>query len=271
MPGRRPRSPTRRTCAAPSTRSSRGSAGASTSRARWSTPGCPTARRVNAIIPPLALDGSALTIRKFATDPLTVRRPDPLQGSLTPEMRATSSTRACGAGSTSSSPAAPAPGKTTTPEHALVASSRTTSGSSRSRTPPSSSSSRTTSSGSRPARPTSRARARSPIRDLVKNALRMRPDRIIIGECRGAETLDMLQAMNTGHDGSMTTAPRQRPARHARRAGDHGQHGRHRPADPRHPRAVRLGRRPDRPARPASRTARAGSRTSPRSSGWRAT
>ena len=41
--------------------------------------------------------------------------------------------------------------------------------------------------------------------DLVKNALRMRPDRIIIGECRGPETLDMLQAMNTGHDGSLTT------------------------------------------------------------------
>jgi pilus assembly protein CpaF len=41
--------------------------------------------------------------------------------------------------------------------------------------------------------------------DLVKNALRMRPERIIIGECRGAETLDMLQAMNTGHEGSMTT------------------------------------------------------------------
>src|SRR5215210_7161522 len=42
-------------------------------------------------------------------------------------------------------------------------------------------------------------------RDLVKNALRMRPERIIIGECRGSETLDMLQAMNTGHSGSMTT------------------------------------------------------------------
>jgi pilus assembly protein CpaF len=43
------------------------------------------------------------------------------------------------------------------------------------------------------------------IRDLVRNSLRMRPDRIIVGECRGAETLDMLQAMNTGHPGSMTT------------------------------------------------------------------
>jgi pilus assembly protein CpaF len=43
------------------------------------------------------------------------------------------------------------------------------------------------------------------IRELVRNALRMRPDRIIVGEVRGAETLDMLQAMNTGHDGSLTT------------------------------------------------------------------
>src|SRR6202035_734275 len=42
-------------------------------------------------------------------------------------------------------------------------------------------------------------------RDLVRNALRMRPDRIIVGECRGAEALDMLQGLNTGHDGSLTT------------------------------------------------------------------
>ena len=48
-------------------------------------------------------------------------------------------------------------------------------------------------------------RASSRIRDLVRNCLRMRPDRIIVGECRGPETIDMLQAMNTGHDGSLTT------------------------------------------------------------------
>jgi pilus assembly protein CpaF len=44
-----------------------------------------------------------------------------------------------------------------------------------------------------------------PIRELVRNALRMRPNRIVVGECRGGEALDMLQAMNTGHDGSMST------------------------------------------------------------------
>jgi pilus assembly protein CpaF len=56
-----------------------------------------------------------------------------------------------------------------------------------------------------------------PIRELVRNALRMRPDRIVVGECRGGEALDMLQAMNTGHEGSMTTlhanSPREACAR----------------------------------------------------------
>ena len=50
------------------------------------------------------------------------------------------------------------------------------------------------------------------IRDLVRNSLRMRPDRIIVGEARGAEALDMLQAMNTGHDGSLTTIHSNSPA-----------------------------------------------------------
>ena len=54
--------------------------------------------------------------------------------------------------------------------------------------------------------PNSEGKGAITIRDLVKNCLRMRPDRIVVGECRGGEALDMLQAMNTGHDGSMTTA-----------------------------------------------------------------
>ena len=54
--------------------------------------------------------------------------------------------------------------------------------------------------------PNQEGRGAISIRDLVRNALRMRPDRIVVGECRGGEALDMLQAMNTGHDGSLTTA-----------------------------------------------------------------
>ena len=87
--------------------------------------------------------------------------------------------------------------------------------------------------------------------DLVKNALRMRPDRIIIGECRGAETLDMIQAMNTGHEGSMTTVHANTPRDALSPARDDDQHGRPRAADPRPAVAVRLGRRPDHPGEPA--------------------
>jgi pilus assembly protein CpaF len=53
--------------------------------------------------------------------------------------------------------------------------------------------------------PNQEGKGEVPIRDLVKNSLRMRPDRIVVGECRGGEALDMMQAMNTGHDGSLTT------------------------------------------------------------------
>ena len=163
----------------------------------------PDGSRVNAIIPPLALDGPVLSIRRFGGTPLRIedllahQQRDARDAGLPGGLRE-------GASSTSSSAAAPAPARRRCSTRCRP-SSRTTSASSPSRTPPSCSSSSGTSCAWRRARPTSRARARSLARDLVKNALRMRPDRIIIGECRGGEVLDMLQAMNTGHEGSMTT------------------------------------------------------------------
>ena len=91
--------------------------------------------------------------------------------------------------------------------------------------------------------------------DLVKNALRMRPDRIIIGECRGPETLDMLQAMNTGHEGSLTTihanAPRCDFA--VARMETMIMMGRHRASAQGAPPAVRFGRASDYPVEPAAR------------------
>src|SRR5476649_573504 len=60
------------------------------------------------------------------------------------------------------------------------------------------------------------------IRELVKNSLRTRPDRIVIGECRGGEALDMIQAMNTGHDGCEYAPRRHRPARNPRHDGGDG-------------------------------------------------
>jgi pilus assembly protein CpaF len=162
----------------------------------------PDGSRLNAVIPPLALDGPSLTIRKFGSNPLGLE--DLLRfGAFTPEiaMLLEGSIKArintIISGGTGS-------GKTTLlntlssfiqsdhrvitiedaaelqlqQEHVLRLETRP---------------------------PNIEGKGAISATDLVKNALRMRPDRIIIGECRGGESLDMLQAMNTGHEGSLTT------------------------------------------------------------------
>ncbi len=106
------------------------------------------------------------------------------------------------------------------------------------------------------------------IRDLVRNCLRMRPDRIIVGECRGAETVDMLQAMNTGHDGSLTTIHANTPRDALSRVETLVLTGGVELPLQGDPRADRLGVRHGRPGLAASSTARAASRTSPRCCAW---
>jgi pilus assembly protein CpaF len=162
----------------------------------------PDGSRVNAIIPPLALRGPTLTIRKFARDPYTM---DDLInfGSISPKSAHFLS--ACvrgklnvlisggtGTGKTTllNAVSAYVPGEERIvtiedaaelqlqQEHVITLESRP---------------------------PNIEGKGEVRIRELVRNALRMRPDRIIVGEVRGAETLDMLQAMNTGHEGSLTT------------------------------------------------------------------
>src|SRR5437660_2361073 len=158
--------------------------------------------RVNIVIPPLAVQGSSVTIRKFSRSPYRV---DDLVsfGTLNQEMAAF--IRACVrsrismvvSGGTGS-------GKTTTlnvlsnfiPDSERVVTVEDTAELQL----------RQRNLVSLEARSANvEGRGAVAIRDLVVNALRMRPDRIVVGECRAAETLDMLQAMNTGHDGSMTT------------------------------------------------------------------
>jgi pilus assembly protein CpaF len=162
----------------------------------------PDGSRVNAVIHPLSIGGPFLTIRKFAEDPFEV---DDLIRFGTLDARSARFLQACVVGRLNIVVAGgTGTGKTTTlnvlssfipeeeriitiedakelqlhQEHALSLEARP---------------------------PNIEGRGAVTIRDLVKNALRMRPDRVVVGECRSGEALDMLQAMNTGHDGSLTT------------------------------------------------------------------
>jgi pilus assembly protein CpaF len=165
-------------------------------------PRLPDGSRVNAIIPPLALNGPTLTIRKFARDPYTIN--DLISfGTLT--ARSAQFLAACVKGKLNILiSGGTGTGKTTT----LNAMSAFVPGDERIVTIEDAAElqlqqEHVITLESRPANIEGQGEIR--IRELVRNALRMRPDRIIVGEVRGAETLDMLQAMNTGHEGSLTT------------------------------------------------------------------
>ncbi|MBN8579522.1 MAG: CpaF family protein [Anaerolineae bacterium] len=163
----------------------------------------PDGSRVNAVIPPISLVGPVLTIRKFSKNPITVDQMVQF-GSISQE--SVQFLKACvearlniiisggtGSGKTTLlnvlSGFIPSDERILTIENAAELQLRQE---------------HVVTLESRPAN--IEGRGEITIRDLVMNALRMRPERIIVGECRGGETLDMLQAMNTGHDGSMTTA-----------------------------------------------------------------
>ena len=158
--------------------------------------------RVNAIIPPLALSGPTLTIRKFSRDPYTIN--DLISfGTFSP--RAAQFLGACVKGKLNVLiSGGTGTGKTTT----LNAISAFIPGDERIVTIEDAAElqlqqEHVITLEARPANIEGSGEVK--IRELVRNALRMRPDRIIVGEVRGAETLDMLQAMNTGHEGSLTT------------------------------------------------------------------
>ena len=162
----------------------------------------PDGSRVNAIVPPLALKGPTLTIRKFSRDPYTM---DDLInfGSLNPQ--SAQFLAACVRGKLNVLiSGGTGTGKTTM----LNALSSFVPGDERIVTIEDAAElqlqqDHVITLESRP--PNIEGQGEVRIRELVRNALRMRPDRIIVGEVRGAETLDMLQAMNTGHEGSLTT------------------------------------------------------------------
>ena len=169
----------------------------------------PDGSRVNAIIPPLAISGPALTIRKFARDPFTLEKLISLgtiNAAMAEFLRKCVNDRVSviisggtGSGKTSTLNALglciPDGERIITIEDAAELQLKHPD---------------LVSLESRP--PNIEGTGEIPIRTLVRNALRMRPDRIIVGEVRGGEAFDMLQAMNTGHRGSLTTLHANSPA-----------------------------------------------------------
>lgn len=162
----------------------------------------PDGSRVNAVIPPLALRGPSITIRKFSRDPYTIENLVGF-GTLSPAMA--KFLEACvlarlnivvsggtGSGKTTTlnclSSFIPSDERIVTIEDAAELQLKQD---------------HVVPLETRP--PNIEGKGMISVRDLVRNSLRMRPDRIVVGEVRGGETLDMLQAMNTGHDGSLTT------------------------------------------------------------------
>ena len=158
---------------------------------------CPMVRAVNAVVPPLAVDGPCLTIRRFGARPIELEELAPTEvGEL---LRWAVRTRAnivvsggAGAGKTTLlnalAASIPANERIVTVEDAAEL-----------RLP----GEHVVRLEARPA--SAEGSGAVTIRDLVRNALRMRPDRLLVGEARGAEAFDLLQAMNTGHEGSLST------------------------------------------------------------------
>lgn len=162
----------------------------------------PDGSRVNAVISPLALEGPFLTIRKFAADPLRI---DDLIRFGTLSVHSARFLQACIVGRLNVIVSGgTGTGKTTTlnvlsgfiPDHERIITVEDAKELQLAQE-------HVLSMETRP--PNIEGEGEVTIRDLVKNTLRMRPDRIVVGECRSGEALDMLQAMNTGHDGSLTT------------------------------------------------------------------
>jgi len=162
----------------------------------------PDGSRVNVIIPPLAIKGPCITIRKFSRKPLTIEKliefgslTEPMAIFLQAAVRARLNiivSGGTGSGKTTLlnvlSNFIPSWERIITVEDAAELQLQHENWVALEARPPN-----------------IEGQGAVPIRELVRNALRMRPDRIIVGECRGPEALDMIQAMNTGHDGSMST------------------------------------------------------------------